>query len=79
MEEKREILPNSREYIEGLKPDYIPTTCPRCGGNVSNFGIGPEGKQDFSLVRVICWKCGKRQDYRQDAENKCYVEVEPQK
>ncbi len=79
MEEKREILPNSREYIESKKPEYIPTVCPKCGGKLSTFGLGPEGKADFSVMRSICWTCGKRQDYKEDKENKCYIEIEEQK
>lgn len=80
MEEKREIKPNSREYIESKQPEYIVKTCPRCGKNkVSVFGLGPEGKADFSKLRMICWDCGKRQDYQEDKENKCYIEIEEQK
>ena len=79
MEEKREVLPNSREYIESMKPEYIVEVCLQCGKRVSNFGIGPEGKTDFSVIRTVCWGCGKRQDYKQDVENKCYVPIEEQK
>lgn len=76
MEEKREILPNSREYIESKQPEYIIKSCPKCGGKVSVFGLGPGGKADFSEIRVICWSCGKRLLYTEDAANKCYVEKE---
>ena len=79
MEEKREILPNSREYIESKQPEYIVKTCPKCGSKVSVFGLGPEGKADFSVMRMICWGCGKRQDYKEDKEHQCYVEIEEQK
>lgn len=78
MEEiKREILPNSREAIEMARPEYIVKTCPRCGTEkIATFGIGPEGKTDFSKLRMICWDCGKRQDYVEDKENKTFTPVE---
>lgn len=70
---------NSRAYIESQIPDYLALVCPKCGGKLQAFGLGPGGKSDFSRARTICWGCGKRQDYIQDAENKCYIETEEKK
>ena len=76
---KRDVLKNSRDYIEAARPEYIIKECPKCGGRIGVFGLGPGGKTDYSLLRVICWECGKRLLYKEDKENKCYVETEEQK
>lgn len=76
-EQERNV--NSREYIESQRPEYAPQVCPKCGGKVQVFGLGPEGKSDFSEIRTICWGCGKRQLYTEDKANKCYVEKEETK
>lgn len=70
---------SSREYIDGQMPEYILKECPKCGGHIQVFGLGPGGKADFSEIRVICWGCGKRMLFTEDKENKCYVEKEEKK